>query len=119
MINLEIFNAFTFDAAHRLPNVPENYKCRRLHGHTFRVEIHVSDELDPEKGWIIDFGEIKEIVKPILDVLDHNYLNEIEGLENPTSENIAIWLWNRLKPKLPVLTKVIVQESCNSGAVYP
>ena len=115
---MEIFLTFHFDAAHRLPQLPEDHKCRRLHGHTFRVEIHVSDTLDPDKQWVIDFAEIKQICSPVIEQLDHTYLNDIQGLENPTSEMIAQWIWEKIQPKLPILTKVIVQESPESGALY-
>lgn len=115
---MEIFRAFTFDAAHRLTHLPDTHKCRRLHGHTFRVEIHVDGELLQKYDWVIDFSDIIKNVSPVIEELDHNYLNDIEGLENPTSENIAMWLWTRIKPSLPILSKIVVQESPNSGAVY-
>jgi 6-pyruvoyltetrahydropterin/6-carboxytetrahydropterin synthase len=115
---VQIFKVFQFEAAHLLPNLPEGHKCRRLHGHSFRVEVHVDGAVDPHTGWVMDFAEIKERFKPVLERLDHYYLNEIEGLENPTSENLAHWIWGRLKPSLPILAKIVVQETCTSGAVY-
>ena len=115
---MEIFKVFQFDSAHLLPNLPEGHKCRRLHGHTFRVEIHVDAPVDPHLGWVVDFADIKVAFKPILKQLDHYYLNEIEGLENPTSENLAVWIWRMLKPSLPILSKVVTQETCTTGAVY-
>jgi len=115
---MNIFKVFTFDAAHKLPCVPDGHKCSRLHGHTFKVEIHVDDQLDTERGWVVDFSEIVKIVSPIINQVDHYYLNEIEGLENPTSENIGMWMWQRLKPRLPILSKIVIQESPGSGAVY-
>jgi 6-pyruvoyltetrahydropterin/6-carboxytetrahydropterin synthase len=115
---MEIFKKFTFEAAHRLPNVPDGHKCSRLHGHSFTAFIHVEGPLEKEMGWVIDFWDIKAAFEPILDQLDHQYLNEIEGLENPTSENIAVWIWRHLKPRLPILSKVVVQETCTSGCVY-
>lgn len=119
MEEIELVREFVFDAAHLLPKVPEGHKCRRLHGHTFRFRIHLRGGVDPETGWLMDFGEIKKIVKPLIDNhLDHYYLNDIEGLENPTSENIAIWLWNKLKPQLPLLDRVTVLETCNSSCAY-
>src|SRR4051794_7567734 len=114
----EIFKEFTFEAAHRLPYVPEGHKCSRLHGHSFRTEIHVSGEVDSATGWIMDFGDIKAAFKPLLDQLDHHYLNEIAGLENPTSENVARWIWDRLQPILPGLCRVVVRETCTSGCVH-
>ena len=119
MEEIELIREFVFDAAHLLPNVPEGHKCRRLHGHTFRFRIHLKGGVDPHTGWLMDFGEIKKIVKPLIEnYLDHYYLNEIQGLENPTSENIAIWIWNQLKPDLPLLDKITVLETCNSACIY-
>jgi len=115
---MEIWKEFTFEAAHRLPNVPEDHQCGRLHGHSFRMRIHVEGPLDPELAWVMDFADIKSVFKPLYERLDHNYLNEIEGLENPTSENIAIWIWSRLQGSLPGLSAVVVSETCNSGCIY-
>lgn len=115
---LEIFKEFTFEAAHLLPNTPEGHKCRRLHGHSFRVAIYVKGEVEAQSGWIIDFADIKKAFQPIFKRLDHNYLNEVEGLENPTSENIARWIWKNLKPDLPQLSKIVLHETCTAGCVY-
>ena len=115
---MEIFKEFRFEAAHRLPNVPEGHKCARLHGHSFRVEVHVRGDVDPTLGWVMDFAEIKAACRPVIDQLDHYYLNEIEGLENPTSEVLARWIWARLKPILPMLDRIVVRETCTSGCVY-
>jgi len=115
---MEIWKDFTFEAAHRLPNVPSGHKCARLHGHSFRTRIFVAGPIDPELGWVLDFSDIKAAFKPLEKQLDHNYLNEIPGLENPTSENIAVWIWEKLQPTLPGLSKVIVRETCTSGCVY-
>ena len=115
---MEIYKIFTFDAAHRLPNLPDDHKCSRLHGHTFIAEIYVKGRIDYKMGWIIDFHDIVHLVKPIVDQLDHCYLNEIGGLENPTSENIAKWLWEKIIQKLPILSKIIVKESPQSGVCY-
>lgn len=115
---MQIFKEFTFEAAHRLPNVPPGHKCGRLHGHSFRAEIHVGGPVDPALGWVLDFAEIKTAFQPFYEMLDHNYLNEIEGLENPTSEVLARWIWNKLRPELPGLVRVVVRETCTSGCVY-
>jgi 6-pyruvoyltetrahydropterin/6-carboxytetrahydropterin synthase len=115
---LEIFKEFTFEAAHLLPNVLEGHKCHRLHGHSFRVAIYVKGKVGSESGWIIDFADIKEAFQPILKQLDHNYLNEVQGLENPTSENIIRWIWKHLKPDLPQLSKITLNETCTAGCVY-
>lgn len=115
---MEIFKEFVFEAAHRLPNVPEGHKCGRLHGHSFRAELHVEGPVDAQTGWIIDFAEITSAFRPIYERLDHHFLNEIEGLENPTSENLARWIWRQVKPKLPLLSRVVVRETCTCGCVY-
>lgn len=115
---MEIFKVFKFDAAHRLPNVPSGHKCAQVHGHSFRVEIHVRGKADAHTSWVIDFADIATAFQPILDQLDHKYLNDIAGLANPTSENLAKWIWQRLQPTLPQLSKIIVQESPDSGCTY-
>jgi 6-pyruvoyltetrahydropterin/6-carboxytetrahydropterin synthase len=115
---MELFKTFTLEAAHRLPNVPTGHKCSRVHGHSFRVELHVEGPIDPHFGWVIDFAEIKQAFKPFYDQLDHHYLNDVAGLENPTSENLAVWIWERLKPALPLLSQVMVHETCTSGCRY-
>jgi 6-pyruvoyltetrahydropterin/6-carboxytetrahydropterin synthase len=115
---MEIFKVFTFEAAHRLPNVPEGHKCARLHGHSFQVEVRVSGAVDPQSGWVMDFADIRDAFAPIYDQLDHNYLNEIPGLENPTSEVLARWIWDRLIKTLPTLSRIVVYETCTSGCSY-
>jgi 6-pyruvoyltetrahydropterin/6-carboxytetrahydropterin synthase len=117
-MKVELRKTFQFEAAHKLPNVPADHKCARLHGHSFRVEVIVAGECDPRLGWLMDYAEISDAFKPLLDRLDHNYLNEIPGLENATSENLAKWIWDRLKPKLPLLTEIVVAETCLSRCVY-
>lgn len=115
---VEIFKIFTVEAAHHLPNVPGDHKCRRLHGHSFRIEVHVSGPVSEPEGWVRDFADVGRAFQPIHEQLDHRYLNEIPGLENPTSENLARWIWPRLKPSLPGLSEVIVRETCTAGCVY-
>ena len=115
---MDIFKVFTIEAAHRLPNVPEGHKCARLHGHSFRIEVHVSGEPGPETGWVMDFGDIKAAFEPIHARLDHHYLNDVPGLENPTSERLAQWIWARLQPGLPDLAEIVVHETCTSGCRY-
>ena len=115
---MDIFKDFTLEAAHRLPNVPPGHKCARLHGHSFRVRLEVSGEPGAESGWVMDFGDIKAAFQPLYEQLDHHYLNDIAGLENPTSERLAIWIWDRLKPGLPQLSVVTVHETCTSGCRY-
>ena len=115
---MEIYKAFTIEAAHRLPNLPDDHKCSRLHGHSFRIEIHVSGDVDETTGWVIDFADISAAFKPLFEQLDHHYLNDINGLENPTSENLAKWVWHKLKTKLHLLSSVVIQETCTAGCVY-
>lgn len=115
---MDLFKTFQIEAAHRLPMVPAGHKCSRLHGHSFRIDVHVSGPIDPQMGWIMDFADIKLAFAPLFDALDHRYLNEIDGLDNPTSENLAVWIWQRLKPGLPLLSKIVVHETCTSGCSY-
>ena len=115
---MEIFRVFQIEAAHFLPNVPEGHKCRRLHGHSFRIEVHVGGDVGAESGWVMDFADVKRAFQPLFDRLDHHCLNDIEELENPTSENLARWVWRRLQPGLPGLKRIVVQETCTAGCVY-
>lgn len=115
---MEIYKSFRIESAHRLPNVPEGHKCARLHGHSFEITLYVRGPVGDDTGWVADFAELKRAFQPLFDQLDHNYLNDIEGLENPTSENLARWIWQRLKPGLPQLSKVAIAETCTAGCVY-
>jgi len=115
---MELRKTFQFEAAHLLPHLPAGHKCRRLHGHSFTVEIAIQGPVDPALGWVMDYADISAAFKPLWEQLDHYYLNEVEGLENPTSENIAVWIWQRLKPLLPLLTEVVVAETCTARCVY-
>jgi 6-pyruvoyltetrahydropterin/6-carboxytetrahydropterin synthase len=114
---MEIFREFTFEAAHRLPHVPDGHKCARLHGHSYRVEVHIRGEVGADTGWVMDFGDLAMAFQPLREQLDHHYLNEVPGLENPTSEILARWIWDRLAGALP-LSAVQVRETCTSGCVY-
>ncbi len=109
---------FRFEAAHRLPKVPEGHKCGRLHGHSYQIDVIVKGDVNPETGMVIDFAEITSAWQPLHNVLDHYYLNEIEGLENPTSEILAAWIYRKMKPSLPNLTAIYVHETCTSSARY-
>ena len=115
---MEIYKKFSFDSAHYLPNVPEDHKCRRMHGHTFNIEIHIGGPVNREIGWIMDFADIKTICDPVIKQLDHRVLNDIKGLNNPTSENLAKWIWEKVKPQLTGLKKIIVSETCYTGCVF-
>jgi 6-pyruvoyltetrahydropterin/6-carboxytetrahydropterin synthase len=115
---MEIFNRFSLEAARRLPRLPEDHPCSRLHGHSFQVEVHVAGPIDPDRGWVIDFADIQRAWQPIHAALDHRCLNDIAGLENPTSEHLARWIWSRLKPALPGLSQLVVMETRTSGCIY-
>jgi 6-pyruvoyltetrahydropterin/6-carboxytetrahydropterin synthase len=117
-MHVELAKTFTFEAAHSLPTFPEGHKCRRLHGHSFEVDVVVAGEVDPVKGYLIDYSDIRDACEPVRSQLDHYHLNEIEGLENPTSEVLARWIWDRVKPKLPLLSKIVIRETCTSACTY-
>jgi len=112
-----VYKIIRFEAAHRLPNVPEGHKCARLHGHSYSVELHVEGQLDPHSGMVVDYADIKAAFLPLYEQLDHHYLNDIPGLENSTSEILARWIFGRLEPSLPGLSEVIVGETCTAGAI--
>ena len=118
MPNVRLVHEFRFEAAHRLPKVPPGHKCARLHGHSFKVEVAVCGPVDEQTGWFVDFARLHEAWAPIYADLDHNYLNEVPGLENPTSELLARWLWNRLVKNLPALERVTVFETCDARCEY-
>ncbi len=115
---MKITQAFSFEAAHRLPNVPTTHRCHRMHGHSYRVELRLEGPVDRESGFVIDFFDVEHVFAPLLVQLDHHCLNEIEELSNPTAENIAIWIWNRVKPLLPQTAAVVVYETANCWAEY-
>lgn len=115
---MDVYKRFQIEAAHRLPNVPEGHKCARLHGHSFQIEIVVTGPVTAGAGWVIDFADIAEAFQPLLRILDHHYLNEVDGLDNPTSENLARWIWERLAPGLPGLKSIGVAETCTAGCIY-
>jgi 6-pyruvoyltetrahydropterin/6-carboxytetrahydropterin synthase len=115
---MTVYKVFKIHAAHWLPNVSEGHKCRQLHGHTFKIEVHVKGPVRGDTGWVMDFAEIGKIVALVEKKLDHTCLNDIPGLDNPTSENLAIWIWKRLQLDLPGLAKIVVQESRGSGCIY-
>ena len=117
-MKMELRKSFQFEAAHLLPRLPKSHKCRRLHGHSFKVEIVVTGECDRKLGWLMDYADVSKAFEPVWGKLDHRYLNDIPGLENATSENVAAWIWKKLKPKLPLLTEIVVAETCQSRCVY-
>jgi 6-pyruvoyltetrahydropterin/6-carboxytetrahydropterin synthase len=113
-----IFKEFSFDSAHYLPNVPLTHKCREMHGHTYRLTVFLEGRPNMETGWIIDFADLKKIVNKTLAIIDHKCLNTVTGLENPTCEMLAIWIWDRLKKELPILSEIQLYETITSGVVY-
>lgn len=115
---MELRKTFQIEAAHRLPNVPSGHKCARLHGHSWIIEVVIEGPVGEQTGWVMDYADLKAVFRPLYDQLDHNYLNEIPGLENPTSERLAIWIWDRLKPRLPLLKELVIAETCMSKCVY-
>ena len=115
---MELRKTFQIEAAHRLPNVPVGHKCARLHGHSWLIEVAIEGPIGDDTGWVMDFADLKAAFQPIYDWIDHHYLNDIPGLENPTSERLAIWIWNELKPRLPLLSELVIAETCTSRCVY-
>lgn len=115
---MKIVQSFTFEAAHRLPAVPPAHRCYNLHGHSYRVDLKLEGPVDPVTGFVMDFFEIEAAFAPLLAQLDHHYLNEIAGLENPTAENIGMWIWQRIKPALPLLAAVTLYETSECWAEY-
>lgn len=115
---MDVFRVFQVEAAHWLPHVPKDHKCARLHGHSFRIEVHVSGEPGADSGWVMDFADLRTAFQPLFEQLDHRCLNDVDGLDNPTSEHLARWVWARLQTDLPGLSKVVVKETCNAGCVY-
>ncbi len=117
-MHVRLVKSFSFEAAHWLPTFPDGHKCRRMHGHSFRVDVIVAGEIDPQQGYLIDYGDIAAVIEPVRVQLDHYCLNEIDGLENPTSEMVAAWIWDRLKPQLPLLDEIVVHETCTARCEY-
>jgi 6-pyruvoyltetrahydropterin/6-carboxytetrahydropterin synthase len=117
-MRVTLTRTFGFEAAHRLPLLPTDHKCHRLHGHSFSVDVSVTGDVDPALGWLMDYAEIAAVIEPVRRILDHNYLNDIRGLENPTSEVLARWIWERLSPELPALASITVRETCTSACTY-
>lgn len=115
---MELRKTFHIEAAHRLPNVPAGHKCARLHGHSWRIEVAIEGPVGDQTGWVMDFADLKAAFQPVYERIDHHYLNDIPGLENPTSERLALWIWNELKPRLPLLSELVVAETCTSACVY-
>jgi len=117
-VKVELVKTVVFEAAHRLPNLPPGHKCGRLHGHSYRVDLHVEGVLSEQTGWVMDYADVGRAFAPLMEVLDHSFLNEIDGLSIPTSENVARWIWDRLVDALPGLSQVVVHETSTARCVY-
>jgi 6-pyruvoyltetrahydropterin/6-carboxytetrahydropterin synthase len=115
---MEIYKEFAFDSAHFLPFVPDGHKCKNMHGHTYRLRVFIEGEPDARLGWLMDFKELKDIVCTVTDQLDHKLINDVRGLENPTAENITIWIWKQIRPLLPLLSRIELYETPTTGVIY-
>ncbi|NNF33410.1 MAG: 6-carboxytetrahydropterin synthase QueD [Saprospiraceae bacterium] len=115
---MQIFKTFTFDSAHFLPNVPDGHKCKNIHGHTYHLKVIIEGKLEDRLQWVMDFADLKKVIKPIIDTVDHQLLNEIPGLENPTCERIGVWIWDQIKPQIPQLKRIELHETPTSGMIY-
>jgi 6-pyruvoyltetrahydropterin/6-carboxytetrahydropterin synthase len=115
---MDAYCEFTIAAGRRLTGVSADHPCARVHGHTFRVRLTVSGPVDPVTGFVLDFAEVQRAFAPVHEALDHRFLNDVPGLENPTSEHLAIWIWNQLRPALAELSAVEITETGASGVVY-
>jgi len=115
---MEIYKEFSFDSAHFLPYVPDGHKCKNMHGHTYRLRVFIEGQPDPRLGWVMDFKELKDVVSIVIDQLDHKLINDIDGLDNPTAENITIWIWQQIKPLLPLLSRIELYETPTTGVIY-
>jgi 6-pyruvoyltetrahydropterin/6-carboxytetrahydropterin synthase len=115
---MNVFKTFTIEAARSLPNLPDGHPCKNIHGHSFKITITVTGNVDNKTGFVMDFGDIVETFNPLLSKLDHSYLNDIEGLENPSSENVCQWIWERLAPSLPGLSQIDIKETDSTGCIY-
>lgn len=118
MPEMEIYKIFRLDAAHRLTGVPPSHKCSAMHGHSYEIAVHLRGAVNPQTGFIMDFGDLAAVCDPVIRQLDHAVLNDLEGLDNPTSENMSVWLWNKLKPRLPLLSKIVIKETETAGCMY-
>ncbi len=113
-----LIKVFDFEAAQTLPNVPEGHKCTRMHGHSFKVEVSIEGEVDPKVGWVYDHARISGAMRPLIEKLDHSYLNEVEGLENPTIENLAAWFWRKIEGDCPGLCEIVIHETPTARCVF-
>ncbi len=117
-MRVELVRSYDFSAAHFLPRAPEGHKCRRLHGHSYRLEVAIRGKVDEEVGWLLDYAHIDQAVEPVLAELDHRTLNDVPGLEKATSEVLCRWLWRRLEIVLDGLYRITVAETCGTACTY-
>jgi 6-pyruvoyltetrahydropterin/6-carboxytetrahydropterin synthase len=117
-MRVRLIKEFRFEASHRLAHLSSDHPCYRLHGHSYRVEVEVYGEVDQATGFLVDYGDIKRIVKPIIAQLDHCHLNDIDGMQTTSAEHIVYWTWNQLKPQLPLLSRVILHETDSTSCEY-
>jgi len=118
MMHVRLTKDFSFEAAQTLPNVPPAHKCGKMHGHSFKIEISVEGEVDPACGWLYDHSRISRAMDPLLELLDHSYLNDIPGLDNPTIENMCRWFWEKLEHQLPGLSEIVIHETPTARCSY-
>ena len=118
-MDFELKQQFQIESARFLPNLPPEHPCSRMHGHSFKIILTLKGPLHPKLGWVCDYHEIEKVTKPILQELDHQTLNNVPGLENPTSEKLAVWLYEKIRVKLPLLTRISVQETASTECSYP
>jgi len=117
-MKVELRKSFSFEAAHRLPFAPEGHRCRQVHGHSYVVEVCVEGEVDPQRRWVVDYGDILAACEPVKHRLDHHLINEIEGLEAGTAESLSVFIWNAIRDALPGLKEVVVRETATSSCTY-
>ena len=113
-----VYKKFTIESARSLPNLPNSHPCKKIHGHSFKIIIYIEGKIDTKTGFVIDFHDIEKAFNPLKIKLDHAYLNNIEGLNNPSSENMCKWIWEKLKIKLPGLLKIEIKETNSTGCIY-
>lgn len=118
-MKFELKQHFQIESARFLPHLPKEHPCSRMHGHSFKIILTLVGDVDPKIGWVIDYNDIQAAMKPFLEKIDHRVLNEVEGLENPTSELLAVWIYERARKVLPQLTRVTIAETPLTECSYP
>lgn len=117
-MSFELKQHFRIESARYLTGLEPSHPCSKMHGHSFKITLSIIGDLDPQKGWVIDYHEITKVMKPLLDQLDHKVLNEVSGLENPTSELLAKWIYRKTKSHIPGLKSVNVSETDSTECIY-